>query len=415
MPVQFPNFLAAQLAKSDYSGLGDIFENYYAGKAMPRNDIINKYQAMAAPEDYLIKQIQAEFARPKAQAELATNKLSQQSTSLSNQNMALQIQQLKKELAMQAEIDRQIKKAQMLGGQGGGNVGGGGFGGQAPQNMLANGNQPNLFMPQNMSFANQPMNDLTKMQNVSPALKELLANPVIKGQEANPMPSFVNDHPAEAQKADNTRFQELEQGNPVFYGIDKLYELNPLARSALEKRGFKFEQKRESDKKSGIEKIYTQWPSGRVTIKTILPQLSQGEKAPVKLTNAILTQNQRVITSVDNALPELEKLKELPRFDRWSLFHGDEANDYQGFVEGIKDNLLGAFGLTSTEKGLETAKNMVLIGKNESKAGYLKRIDKLIERLKEKQAYSKKLLENAIPIESNETYSSNDWEVTNAK
>lgn len=61
MAIQFPNFLNAQTAKPDYSGLADIVSNYYAGKQMPKDD--------------LIKAVQAQFAKPKAEEELKQTKL----------------------------------------------------------------------------------------------------------------------------------------------------------------------------------------------------------------------------------------------------------------------------------------------------------------------------------------------------
>lgn len=74
MAIQFPNFLGVPVRTPDYSGIGDIVQNYYAGKAMPKDD--------------LIKAVQAQFAKPKAEADLASTQAStassQASTALNN-------------------------------------------------------------------------------------------------------------------------------------------------------------------------------------------------------------------------------------------------------------------------------------------------------------------------------------------
>ncbi len=78
MALSLPNFLAAQLVNPDYSGIGDSVSNYYAGKAMPKDD--------------LIKAVQAQFAKPKAEADLASTQASTASsrTSTALNNLKLQ-------------------------------------------------------------------------------------------------------------------------------------------------------------------------------------------------------------------------------------------------------------------------------------------------------------------------------------
>ena len=390
MAVQLPNFLAAQLVKPDYSGIGDLFENYYGGKALKQNDTINESKVKEAPLDLLMKQIQAEFARPNAETALSGAKLGNAGKGLSNQHMAMQLSQLRKQIDEQNAMETMIKQAMASsqGGSGGGMQGGGGFGGQAQPNMPVT---PNAYQP-------------IKMNDMGEALSKVMGNPMMQGQSVPTTAPLMNDHPAEMERVQsqhNEKVQELEPGTSSLYGIDRLYDMNPLARPYLEKKGYKKEVKRESDKRAGVERIYTKWPSGKITVKTVTPQLAEGEEPPVKLTNAVMGQNQRVITSVDNALPEIEKLKKLKHFDNWSLIHGDESNLYSSMIAGLKDNLLGAFGLYPTEHGLKTVEDMVKIGRTESKAGYLKRIEKLVQTLKEKQSYSKKLLKNAIPLGGN--------------
>lgn len=205
MAVQFPNFLAAQLVKPDYSGIGDLFNNYYGGKALRQQDIIGQNQAQAAPLELLMKQIQAEFARPSAEAALSGAKLGNQGKSLSNQQAGLQLQQLKRQIAEQAAIENQIKAAMAAanaGGQGGGMQGGGGFGGSAAQT-------PDVEMPQQNMY--QPI----KMNDMGEALKKVMGQPMMQGQAEPATPPLMNDHPAEMERQtqrNNERVQELEAG-----------------------------------------------------------------------------------------------------------------------------------------------------------------------------------------------------------
>jgi len=61
MAVQFPNFLGVPVRTPDYSGIGDLIGNYYAGRSMPKNDFI--------------KSVQAEFAKPIMESDLEKKKL----------------------------------------------------------------------------------------------------------------------------------------------------------------------------------------------------------------------------------------------------------------------------------------------------------------------------------------------------
>src|SRR5947207_5071980 len=108
MAIQLPNFLAAGIQKPDYSGLSDIFENYYGGKNLPRQDTINEYQAKGAPLDYLMKQIQAQFAKPNAEAALTGARLGNQGKLLSNKHAQMTIKQLERELKNQADVESAI-------------------------------------------------------------------------------------------------------------------------------------------------------------------------------------------------------------------------------------------------------------------------------------------------------------------
>ena len=93
MAIQFPNFLGVPVRTPDYSGIGDIVNNYYAGKAMP--------------QDALIKAVQAKFAEPTAEQGLLTSQLT-------NKKSQLEISKLSQEMATQRAFEQMLRGA--LGG-----------------------------------------------------------------------------------------------------------------------------------------------------------------------------------------------------------------------------------------------------------------------------------------------------------
>lgn len=108
MAFNLPNFVG-QTYQPDYSGIGDVVGNYFAGKN--------------APSEALIEKIKAQFAQPQAQADL-------QSTQL--KNLYQEIQNQFAPATSQADIELKQRMAQMYG------MGGGGRGNMTNQ-LLATG------------------------------------------------------------------------------------------------------------------------------------------------------------------------------------------------------------------------------------------------------------------------------------
>jgi len=174
MPVQFPNFLQVAVRTPDYSGLSDIISNYYAGKAMPKED--------------LIKSIQAQFARPTAEQNLL-------STKLSNRKSQIEIDKALREMAEQKQFEAQLRQALT----GGGNI--------------ATGNQ-NPY-PQNMPV-NPPMigeNTPPKMTVINPSLGKVLAD--ASGASPQITPSGSENEPVFDDGLDRTkmaaRYRKIDQ------------------------------------------------------------------------------------------------------------------------------------------------------------------------------------------------------------
>lgn len=70
MAVQFPNFLNAQILKPDYSGIGDALQNVLAGYEGAQRPRQLKDEAETRRLDNILKAVQAEYAKPEAQAKL---------------------------------------------------------------------------------------------------------------------------------------------------------------------------------------------------------------------------------------------------------------------------------------------------------------------------------------------------------
>ena len=412
MAVQFANYLSAPLNKPDYSALGDVVNNYYAGKAMPKDD--------------LIKRIQAEFARPNAEQALLSSRLS-------NQKAGLDIRKLAQDLAQQAQLEKMLRTALAGGGQSSTPA-------QMPQGMPSN--QPPMPMPGQEapggmpmpSMPNQPrmtyQDPLMQMlsQNMKPAGMPGM-NPMPAAQSQQPMPQAMPSQPMQTKVGAFPDMQQPEQpqapqhpadveqviteGNPRLAAIDQLYDTNPLSREFLEKKGFKKKTEIKFNQKTGMTSVLTTLPSGRVTLKQVGdPKRDDG----IPLTSNQITKHQNVVSSVDNVLPVLDKIKKLQDTPRWVVpfvGSGNEQAVYDGLVNQALDSLMGAFGMPKTDSGMKSVLEQVQIGHFESQAAYKKRIQSLIEDLKDRRKYSSNAAKKAIDLGggSNESgFSSGEWE-----
>lgn len=385
MAISFPNFLAAALNHPDY-GIGDIVSNYYAGKSMPKDD--------------LIKQVQAQFARPNAEQALLSSRLG-------NEKSQLEIAKFKREQAQQAQFEAALNAALTQGAETNGNPSPAPRGGMPAQGMpsFQPPQQPMSLSqaPRQMTMQNDPMEAISR---INPALAQALQQGGTGmgggggGMDAPNAPAFTpiasmgqsdQQMPAEtAAQQQQPQEQVLEQGSPHLAGVDALYDKEPRSRPYLESKGYKKEVKRERDKKSGAEMIYTKYPSGKITVKKIMPDQAGGDAA-IPLTNKMVSTHQRVISSVDNALPLLERLKNMPNHSNiytGNAFATHDQKKYQRLVNAVKENLIGAFALNPTEAGLQTAVDQLTIGGWESDKDYKEALQDLIDDLKGKKSYS---------------------------
>jgi hypothetical protein len=418
MAINFPNYLAAPLYKPDYSGISDAVENFYKGKAMPKDD--------------LIKQIQAQFARPNAEAALA-------GTKLGNEKSRLEINKLRREMQQQAALEAQITAALRGGampeGQGMGQPQGIPAGQQMPPAAMPEGQgqgapmQPN---PNDMTFQGGQQADVGGLH---PAIAQILQQMKQQPQGQQQMPGQQQPMaqeggapiaPAAAPVAPEAEkpnpLQIITQGEPRLASIDALYDQNPMSRALLEKKGFKKAQKIEFDKKTGQTRIMTTYPSGKVTLQMVGNAAAGQDGIP--LTNAGVTRHQKIISSVDSALPIIDKILDLKGFSAYPLsslgipsVFGNKQAKYNGLVSGGLDSVFGAFGLPATNEGLKTAREQLEIRHWETPAAYRKRLRELKEDLLSRKSYSEKEVKRTNKIapigrsgSDEQSYSSNYWE-----
>ncbi len=456
MAIQFPNFLSVPVRTPDYSGIADVVSNYYRGKAMPKED--------------LIKKIQAEFARPLAEQSLL-------SSTLSNRKSGLDIENTLREMANNQYLEQQLRNAF----PGGGSSGGGSSQGFAPpttnqtpygdssgyaydsrgQNIRASDAEVNAIADKAEAALNQRMQPggqpapLGTMPVSTPApnqINPVLAKVLAQGANqasAQPQEPSQPVAPSASQPIAQTEPNEIviSKGSPQLAGIDMLYENNPLSRAFLEKKGFKKTQDIKFNAKTGQTTIITKYPSGTVTMQSAGGVASQ---EGIPLTNRMVTKHQNIISSIDNAVPIIQQILKLNEQEKnkkgemkdkyWEPYPrstGDhwytiglgqlpgwqsQSTKYEALVNSALDSLVGAYGLPSTNEGIETVKKQLIIGHGETDRAYVKRLKDLITDLKRRQSYSANEVKKSNKISpvdtsaggadtSGGTYSSNDYEV----
>lgn len=450
MAVQFPNFLGVPIQKPDYSGLSDIFQNYYGGKALKQNDTINQSKVKEAPLDLLLKQIQAEFARPNAETALSGAKLGNQgkslsnrSTQLSNRQAEMTLQKLQQELRNQAEVEASVKAALAKGGASSGMASGGGFGG----GMMPSPTQSPPVMgstPMNSSPMAQSMpggaEGVRQQQNgtaLQKGLMEVMQHQAMKNQEMPTQAPILEEHPAERMNdsKSQTKVIETERGTPALYGLDEMWETKPQLRPYIEKHYGKKEVKDQYDKKTGMNIVRTKWPSGRITVKTMMPEVEDtGNEVPLTKPGMVKVENE--IRGTDALLPYLDELIELSKPQKVvegvetsklpylaDIFGfqapGNASATYHKTVNKALESYAAASKLPSTDKSIEKVHNILSRAPGESDRHYHE------ELIRERDAQLKKRARNLITMKkglnkfgntgSDESYSSNEWEMTNEK
>lgn len=415
MAFTLPNFVG-QNYTPDYSGIGDAVGNYYAAKQ--------------APMDVLVKQIQAQFAKPDAEAAL-------QQTRLANTKTGLDIQQLRRQMTLQQQLDSALRTALA-----------GGSTAATSSPVTGVNSAPSMAGGMPATSSNLPSSS-SSVPIINPKLSAGIANSfqnqaptgTVQAQQTQPMAQQLSpmaQQPAVSAPVTNAPLQEtvISPGSQNLYGVDQLYDNNPAARSYLEGKGFKKTQEIKFDNKTGKTSVITTYPSGKITTQTTGIQASDEGLA---LTPKMISKHQNVISSVDNALPIIKQIQDLavdpktgkaskswepfPRSD--GLIPGlglvpgfqSQSTKYEALVNSALDTLVGAYGLPLSNEGLDTVKKQLLIGHGETDAAYLRRLKTLVDDLQRRKAYSQDQVKQSNKIQpisrmdsGQDGYSSNDWE-----
>lgn len=114
-----------------------------------------------------------------------------------------------------------------------------------------------------------------------------------------------------------------------------------------------------------------------------------------KLTPAVKTKLQNVITGVDSASPVLEELLQkdanIPMGYEWMNPSAYAA--YNSMINSIVEPLIGAFGLNVTDATKQMVLGQVQRRTNESKQAYRKRLQTLFDDLKRRKSYAHSTLQ----------------------
>jgi hypothetical protein len=280
---------------------------------------------------------------------------------------------------------------------------------------------------------------MTMVGSPPPVVQNGAASPIAPSApsaDAN-APSMPNAAPmaqtAAAEQPEDLHEVVVAKGAPQLAGIDAMYDSNPLSRAFLEKKGFKKSQEVKFDNKTGRTTIITKYPSGKVTTQ-ISANTASGADSGFPLTNKMISKHQNIISSIDNAIPRIEKILDegkgfqpYPRTFGMGLVPGfmSQSSKYDAQVKSALDSLMGAYGLPSTDKGLETVHAQIQIGHGETIPAYKRRLKELVQDLKRRKAYSENEVKRSNKIQpidttasgagagsEEPTFSSDEWEQT---
>lgn len=120
-----------------------------------------------------------------------------------------------------------------------------------------------------------------------------------------------------------------------------------------------------------------------------------------KLTPQTTERLQKIVDSSNQLLPVLEKLSKMsaPKHVGVFTFSPNELADYNDLVTTSLDNMLGSYGLSSTDQNNRSMRHKLERGTNESQENWHKRIKATIEEVKHNQkAADNTLKRNKVAI-----------------
>lgn len=389
MAIQFPNFLGVPVRTPDYSAVGDIFENYYKGRAMPKDD--------------LIKAIQAEFARPLAEQSLLSSRLS-------NRRSQMELNKMAREAEEQAQFENLLRQS---------------MSGKLPVASPQTQQPAPIDMPVNMpTTAPLPINPMAEkiravlaqqtpdvasqepMQGFDPSKMDKRFVPVDRaatGLPASaykpkpevtsvgvPMPQTQADNVPQQNVPQQTQSDEivLQQGAPHLAGIDQLWDARPEMHKYLEARGYKKTQETKMDK-NGKVTIKTVYPSGTITLKTIGGKQALDDES-IPLTTKSLNDAVKQVRATDAIIPYIDELIRMGSNDEMPMTYflpTDAQAQYHRVANEALDKYIVATGLNATDKSLDTVKDILFRSFGESTDNWIKGLQKArANKLRERAA-----------------------------
>jgi hypothetical protein len=253
----------------------------------------------------------------------------------------------------------------------------------------------NSLLPYEIQKAKDAMDEARNAHLLQQKIQEVISGGNIS--PTAPISSSSNIAPTQQNSEGNIQEKIISPGSQNLSKIDDLYTTNPFARSALEKMGLKKTQQIKIDK-SGNPTIVTRYPSGKITV-----QSSNLGNEDIPLTTKMIGQHQNVVSSIDVAIPVLDKIIDLKDND-YSRAGGwtNKGAKYNALVKQSLDSLLGAFGLPQTNEGIKTMLDQVEIGHGESPRAYRDRMKELKKDILERKKYSAGLVKkSANNVENN--------------
>jgi len=378
--------------------ISDLLANVLKGYQMEREPTKIKQEEVMREFMNQIRGTEAKYSEPMAQESLKGSKLTNQGK-----------QQALQKAIYDAALDRMINNA--VGGNASPGAGmvteGGGRGYIDPQkagtgesNYSNQGSVPG-GMSQMTSFGADP-SESDKGMNPNgfdiPALNQNQRQNESAVQAEEPQQRM----PETKRLASNE--QQISEGNPNLYHIDKMYDENPLSRALLEKKGLKKTETTKIDSKSGSVTQVTKYPSGRTVVKQLTAGSPQDPNF-VPLEKSEMASHQKVVSAIDNMMPLLAELSEMPHPERFvgNLFNPTSGAAYKAKTATLVDSVMAAFKLPSQKEALELAKQIVSKGTNESEQGYQDRIYNFMKELGDRRSYSTGAITRGIDIRNKET------------
>lgn len=126
-----------------------------------------------------------------------------------------------------------------------------------------------------------------------------------------------------------------------------------------------------------------------------------------KPTSKTISANQSVVTAANNIIPQIESLAKMDIPGQLVNMSPNLQRSYVAKANAIADGLMAAFGWPKTNEALEMAKEMVKKGTFETNSNYVKRLEGLVEEIKQRRTQAEGVLKSSKVESAADTNASN--------